>query len=169
MVFSFYPWTMDLDVEATKRLYSRQNYAADPAVTARLIASLSDKQRDFFASIGVDPERIRADEKAYAIPAEGDCPAGRLHRLTLDFLLCGSFLALPDYQKDLYSDAELFGETLPDSLAVVALPEEDKLPLYEVDGWGVVFKHPCFHFEDEAFQVWDCGYILGSVLLMKDS
>ena len=168
MVAAFYPWKMELDTDATKRLYSRRSFAADPAANAALIAALTPGQREFFASLGVDPARIRADEKTYTIPADGGLPAVRLHRLTIDFLLCVKFLAIPDYQRELYGDAELFGDTLPASLAVEVMPEDGKLPLYDVDGWGVVFKHPCLHMEDAAFQSWDCGYLLGSVLLMKE-
>ena len=35
-------------------------------------------------------------------------------------------------------------------------------------GAGIVFKHPCFHFDDEKFKYWDCGYILGTILIMQD-
>lgn len=38
----------------------------------------------------------------------------------------------------------------------------------DIDGWGCVFKHPFLRFEEEEFRKWDCGYILGSILLMKD-
>lgn len=63
MVAAFYPWKMELDTDATKRLYSRRSFAADPAANAALIAALTPGQREFFASLGVDPARIRADEK----------------------------------------------------------------------------------------------------------
>ena len=167
MVAAFYPWKMELDTDATKRLYSRRSFAADPAANAALIAALTPGQRVFRLSRRRSRPHPRG-RKTYTIPADGGLPAVRLHRLTIDFLLCGKFLAIPDYQRELYGDAELFGDTLPASLAVEVMPEDGKLPLYDVDGWGVVFKHPCLHMEDAAFQSWDCGYLLGSVLLMKE-
>ena len=33
---------------------------------------------------------------------------------------------------------------------------------------GIVFKHPCFHYDNEKFKEWDCGYILGTILIMQD-
>lgn len=35
-------------------------------------------------------------------------------------------------------------------------------------GAGIVFKHPCFYYDNEIFKEWDCGYILGIILIMKD-
>ncbi len=31
MIFNFYPWTLDIDVETTKQLYSENDYSTDPA------------------------------------------------------------------------------------------------------------------------------------------
>ena len=78
-------------------------------------------------------------------------------------------LALPQYQKDLYTDEEVFGETFPDSVRVLSSDDEDYLKVYDNGiGAGIVFKHPCFHYDNEIFKEWDCGYILGSILIMKD-
>ncbi len=38
----------------------------------------------------------------------------------------------------------------------------------ELDNMNIVFKHPCFHFEEPEFQEWDCGYVLGTILIFKD-
>ena len=46
------------------------------------------------------------------------------------------------------------------------MPEENKLPIYDIDGWGCVFKHP--YFRNKKCKKWDCGYVLGSILMMKD-
>ena len=78
-------------------------------------------------------------------------------------------LALPQYQKDLYTDEEVFGETFPDSVKALSSDDEDYLKVYDNGiGASVVFEHPCFHYDNEIFKEWDCGYILGSILIMKD-
>ncbi len=34
MIFKFYPWTFDIDVEATKQLYSENDYSTDQQLSA---------------------------------------------------------------------------------------------------------------------------------------
>ena len=33
---------------------------------------------------------------------------------------------------------------------------------------GIVFKHPCLHYDSENLKKWYCGYILGTILMMKE-
>lgn len=78
---------------------------------------------------------------------------------------------MPKYQKELYSDEEVFGDKFPNSIKVVSPDDEDELKTFDVDGgigFGIVFKHPCFHYDDEKFKDWNCGYILGTILIMQD-
>ena len=77
-------------------------------------------------------------------------------------------MALPKYQNTIYYDKEVFGEKFPSSVKILS---DDKEYIKSFDngiGAGIVFKHPCFHFDDEKFKKWDCGYILGTILIMKD-
>ena len=118
--------------------------------------------------LGVDTMRVKADEKQWDLSADEESEYnGELYRLAVDFLMVGSFVAIPDYQKDLYGDDEMFGKSLPEALEIVQM-EDDKLPTYELDNMNIVFKHPCFHFEEPEFQKWDCGYVLGTILIFKD-
>ena len=168
MVFHFYPWNLDVDVEETRLLYQENDYAGNREVNERFWQVMSDGQKSFFHSLGVDFMRVEADEKLYDIPDDGDVQGGRISMKTIHFLFRGSFLAIPDFQGELYKDAEVFGSQVPNSLKIVRMSQEKALAVYEVDGWPCVFKHPCFHFEQENFQKWNCGYLLGSILLMKD-
>ena len=96
-------------------------------------------------------------------------PALKMKRVCVNFLIKGKFLALPQYQKDLYSDEEVFGKAFPDSVKVLSCDEENYLQTFDNGiGTGIVFKHPCFHYDDERFKNWDCGYILGTILIMQD-
>lgn len=82
-----------------------------------------------------------------------------------DFMMCGKFLAIPQFQKDIYGSDELV-KKFPDSLEIV---KEGSLPVYDIAlGKGIVFKHPCTRFDTEAFQTWDCGYLIGTILIMSD-
>ncbi len=167
MVFDFYPWMLDIDVEATKRLYLENDYSIDDAANTKYMKRLSEKQKDFFVSVGVDPAKIRVEEMAYNIPDDN----GRIvknGRALADFMMCGKFLAIPDSQKEIYG--RVFGAGLPGSLKVITMPE-DSLPTYDIDGLGAgtVFKHPATRFDTEAYQTWGCGYIIGSILFKAES
>lgn len=165
MIFDFYPWTLDIDVEATKCLYLENDYSIDNVANTKFIKNLSEKQKDFFVSVGVNPAKIRVEEMVY-IPNDNETIA-KNNRTLVDFMVCGQFLAIPAFQKELYG--AVFGEELPNSLKIITT-QEDSLPAYDVDGLGVgiVFKHPCTRFDTEDFQKWDCGYIIGSVLIKTE-
>lgn len=45
--------------------------------------------------------------------------------------------------------------------------DADKMPIYELGEFGVIFKHPYFR-DPQKFSDWDCGHIMGSILTMKD-
>lgn len=123
---------------------------------------------NFFHSLGVDILKIQIEEKMYQIPEEEGISAAKIYRCFFHFLIRGNFLTIPNYQKELYGDEEVFGKQFPKDLTVIQMPEDEQLPTFDIDGWNCVFKHPCFRFETEEFQTWDCGYVLGSILMMKD-
>ena len=124
MVFDFYPWNLDVDVEGTRLLYRDNDYAGKRKVNERFWQAMSDGQKRFFHSLGVDFMRVEADEKLYNIPDDGDVQGGGISMKTIHFLLHGSFLAIPDFQGELYKDAEVFGSQVPDSLKIVRMPQE---------------------------------------------
>ena len=168
MIFDFYPWKMDIDIKATEQLYERKDYAKDRNANQTMLEAMSEKQKNFFVSVGVDILKAKVTEKVYNIPSDGELSGGKIYSRTLDFLMCGKFLSIPDYQEEIYSDEDIFGMNFPDSLHVISMPEEQKIPVFDIDGWGCVFKHPLFRFGEEDVTQWDCGYIAGSILLMKD-
>ena len=118
---------------------------------------------------GNDLLKIEIDEAVYDIPEDGEMSSLKIKRLSVDFLMKGEILALPQYQKDLYTDEEVFWKTFPDTVKVLSSADEDYLKTYDNGiGSGIVFKHPCFHYDNEIFKEWDCGYILGTILIMQD-
>ena len=80
--------------------------------------------------------------------------------------MCGKFIALPEFYRELYGDEEVFGNTLPDTLETTQTGK-DKAPFYDMGEFGIIFKHPYFR-DPQKYSQWDCGYILGSILTMKD-
>lgn len=59
MVFDFYPWNLDVDVEGTRLLYRDNDYAGKRKVNERFWQAMSDGQKRFFHSLGVDFMRWR--------------------------------------------------------------------------------------------------------------
>lgn len=169
MFFEFKPWQLDVDVERTKLFYEETDYSKDKAVNREFMESLTEKQRYFFDSLGVDISKIEIDKALYDIPEEGELPSLKMKSITVNFLLKGKILALPQYQKELYSDEEVFGKEFPDNIKILSSDEKDYIETFDNGiGAGVVFKHPCFHYDNEIFKVWDCGYVLGTILIMQD-
>lgn len=169
MLFEFMPWQLDVDIESTKLFYESNDYSKDKALNQDFIDSLTKEQKYFFDSLGVDLLKIEIDEAVYDIPEDGEMPSLKIKRLSVDFLMKGEILALPQYQKDLYTDEEVFWKTFPDTVKVLSSADEDYLKTYDNGiGSGIVFKHPCFRYDNEIFKEWDCGYILGTILIMQD-
>lgn len=167
MIFTFYPWKLDIDPEAAKELYLAEDDTVDKKVNERFIQSLNEEQRTFFDALGVDLTKVRAEEKRHDISDER-ADADTLIMTSVDFLMKGKLLAIPDYQHSLYADEEVFGESFPGSVEVIKMPADQQLPFYDVDGMKIIFKHPYFHFDEEQYKSWDCGAVMGSVLLSKE-
>lgn len=169
MIFDFNPWKLDVDVELTKQLYKEVDYSTDKTANMEFLESLSLQQQQFFDSLGVDLTKVDVDNTIYEIPEDKETSASRIYRMSVNFLIRGKILALPKYQKDIYSDEEVFGKTFPESIKVLSSNDDDYLkPFDNGIGAGIVFKHPCFHYDNENFKEWDCGYILGTILIMND-
>lgn len=169
MIFEFLPWKLDIEIESTKIFYETNDYSKDKNLNNEFIKSLNKEQKYFFDSLGVNLSKIEIDKAIYDIPKKKEIPASKIKRISVNFLVKGSILALPQYQKDLYADEEVFGKTFPDSIKVVSSNDEDYLRTFDNGiGAGIIFKHPYFHYDEERFKHWDCGYILGSILIMQD-
>ena len=93
---NFHPWEIDVDVDATKQFYQENDCAEDRAVNQMFYDKMSQNQKDFFVSIGVDIQKIKAKERIHDIPGEEDLSSGKVYIRTLDFLFCGRFLSIPD-------------------------------------------------------------------------
>lgn len=169
MIFNFYPWQLDVDVESTKQLYSEIDYSIDKIANTEFIDSLSLEQQQFFDSLGVDLAKAEIDKTIYDIPDDEEMLEKKLYKMSVDFLIKGKILGLPQYQKDLYSDEEVFGKDFPSSIKVLSSDDVDYMITYNNGiGNGIVFKHPGLHYDDKKFESWDCGYILGAILIMRD-
>ena len=169
MFFKFNPWELEIDVEATKKLYLEENYSKDDEANREFIDNLTAEQKKMFEKLGVNLAKVQVDKAIYDIPEEKDMPEFRAKKMTVNFLMRGHFLAVPQYQADLYSDEDIFGKEALDGVRVLSDKEEDYLKVYECGiGAGIVFKHPGIRFDDERFEKWDCGYILGSILIMEE-
>ena len=164
MIFEFYPWKIDIDVEATRQLYLSNDYAEDKRINKKIYDGMSEKQKAFFLSLGVDIMKVRAEETVHADPGEG---AGRTAVRRIDFLFCGRFLMLPEYQGRLYRDEEAFGENFPGTLKIVPMTEGERIPVFDIDGLPCIFKHPCSLSDGPEFEKWDCGHILGIIFKLQ--
>ena len=169
MIFDFNPWQLNVDIDLTKQLYKEVDYSTDKTANMEFIENLSLEQQQFFNSLGVDLTKIDVDKTIYDIPKDEETPASKIYRMTVNFFIRVKILALHKYQKDIYSDEEVFGKKFPESIKVLSSNDEDYLKTFDNGiGAGIVFKHPCFHYDNEIFNEWDCGYILGTILIMKD-
>lgn len=168
MIFDFNPWQLDVDVDLTKQLYKAADYSTDKTANMEFIESLSLEQQMFFDSLGIDLTKVDVDKTIYEIPEDEETSASKIYRMFVNFLIRGKILALPKYQKAIYGDEEVFGENFPSSVKILSDDEEYIKTFDNGIRTGIIFKHPCFHFDDEKFKKWDCGYILGTILIMKD-
>lgn len=170
MIFYFNPWILDIDVDATERMYREYSYAENPAANMRFVSELSEREKDFFNILGVNPMYIHVDESYIDMPDGQEMDNKKIFRRLVDFLMCGRILGLPDYQIKWYSDPEGFNMKLPKTIQKLDT-EDGKIVFYDVeeDGIGVVFKHPCMRSDREEFKRWDCGYVLGSILQIRET
>ena len=118
MIFDYNPWQSDVDADLIVKLYKEVGYSLDKKTNMEFIESLSSKQQEFFNSLGIDLTKIEVDKIIYDIPEDEETPALKICRLFANFLIRGRILALPQYQKDLYSDEEVFGKKFPGSVKV---------------------------------------------------
>ncbi len=159
MVFDFFPWTIDVDIEGTKRFYQDNDYSINKEWNKVFINSLNIPQYDFFDRLGIDLMKVeieRHELKDVEVP----------YFSSINFLFCGKFLAMPKKQLDLYRNDEIYGMSIEfDSVEVIL---DDELSFYDelgLEGTGIRFKHPISHFDENQFEKWDCGFINGALIV----
>lgn len=159
MVFDFYPWKIDVDVEKTRMFYQEKDYSSNKAWNKMFAEVLNPLQKDFFNNLGIDLMKIEIEKRDFVDNEEVP------FIYSIDFLICGKFLSLPKEQLDVYSDEEIFGKSI--NLDSVESIETDDLVAYDDLGLGtgIRFKHPATHFEEEQFGEWECGFIDGALIV----
>lgn len=168
MIFEFKPWKLDIDIDLTKQIYNDNDYSIDKNINKEFIENLSNEQLAFFKLLGIDLNKIDVDKKVYDISEDEEALSKKIYRMSINFLMKGKILSLPKFQKDLYSDKDVFGKEFPTTIKVISSKNE-YLETYDIGiGMGIVFKHPCFHYDDDKFKSWNCGYVLGALLIMMD-
>lgn len=158
MLFDLYPWRVDFDIESTRDFYKENNLSIDAELNEKFKRSLHLTHKLFFENIGVDISKVRVEE-IECCPDEN----GNNHKLSVDFLVCGKFLAIAEFQKEIYGNIDEF----KDDVEKVEVLEYDFPPFVNIDdmGSGLVLKHPSIKFDSEEFNKWDCGFICGSVII----
>lgn len=164
MIFDFSPWKLDVDVESTQQLYFNNNFSEDKMANARLYVDMSDEKKKFFNELGVDPLKMNFKEKTHVLPGANARNSGKIYMASVDFLVVGKLLSMPKSQKDACVSKGILREPLPIELAIA----DKESAGYPIEDWKCTFKHPALKYADEAFQKWDCGMVVGSILIMKD-
>lgn len=159
MIFDFYPWKMDVDIEKTKEFYQDNDYSVNKEWNEEFINRLNISQREFFDRLNIDLMKIEIERRDFIDNEEVP------YILSIDFLICGKFLSMPKEQLEIYMDEEVFGESVDinaiESISTDELVAYDGLEL----GTGIRFKHPATHFEEKQFQEWNCGFICGTLIV----
>lgn len=159
MIFDFYPWKIDVDINKTKKFYEENDYSYNKEWNKKFISILNKSQYDFFVELGIDLMKIEIKKREFEDNKEVP------YIFSIDFLICGKFLSLQKEQLEIYSDEEIFGTSI--DLNAIESIENDVLVAYDCFGLGtgIRFKHPAVHFEESQFEEWDCGFINGALVV----
>ena len=160
MIYDFYPWKIDVDVENTREFYQENDYSYNKEWNRLFVDILTPIQRGFFTELGVDMMRIEVRKNEFEDNEEVP------FIYTINFLLCGKFLSMTKHQLDMYADEEIFGQSVV--LDSVECIEADRLITYDglgLVGTGMRFRHPASYFEESQFQEWNCGFINGALIV----
>lgn len=168
MIFEFEPWKLDIDIDATIEQYRNSECNKNINLTNKVITLLSEDQKKFFSLLGVDITKVDIKEHTYEFAEEN--PPMKTISIIIRFLMCGRFLDIPEFQSDLYwdGDEKIFSDNFPSDLNIVSASNDNHFPTYDVDTMAVIFKHPYFSIPDENFIKWDCGYVLGDVIIKTE-
>ncbi len=162
MLFDFKPWKLDIDVDATRELYLNNKSIN---ISNKVMSVLSENQKVFFESLGVDV--IKTDIKKYIYEFPETEQPSTIISVKISFLMCGKFCEIPEFQEELYwkGDEKIFTEQWPKELGVVRIDNSEYITIYDLENMAVVFKHPYTSIEDEKYSKWGCGYVLGDAII----
>ena len=146
MIFDFFPWKIEVDVEKTQEYYQTEDMSSDKELNNIVNSKLTEAQRDFFNKLGIDISRI-------------DVSRSKLGDFQLGFYMVGCIKGMPAWQKELFE--KVFPGVCPQD---IELYSTDSL-LYEVDGMIFRPKHPCSYLMDETYNVWNCGFFYGLAMV----
>ena len=159
MVFDFYPWKIDVDIENTRNFYQENDYSSNKEWNKMFVDVLTPIQREVFDELGIDMMKIEIRKTEF----EDNEEVPFIN--TINFLLCAKFLSMTKQQMEMNADEEIFGQSVAwDSIECI---ETDSLIAYDgldLEGTGIRFRHPASYFEESRFQEWDCGFINGSLI-----
>lgn len=169
MIFDFEPWKLEIDVEATKGHYGNKEYNGNIDLANKVMKILTEEQKDFFTLLGIDISKADMREYIYDFPEEN--PPTKTSSIIISFLLCGRFCEIPEFQNKLYweGDEKIFTDQAPTDLTVVRVGNGEYFPTYDVNNMAVIFKHPFFSIQDQKFEKWECGYMLGEAVIKIES
>lgn len=159
MVCEYLPWIIDVNITGTKKLYHENDYSLDKNWNKDFIDKLNVSQHDFFDKLGIDLTKVEIERHDFEDNPEVP------YMLSINFLFCGKFLAMPAEQLEIYKDEELYG-TCIEINDVESIPTDDFAAYEELNlGTGIRFKHPVSHFEGSQFEKWNCGFVNGALIV----
>lgn len=164
MICEFYPWKFETDVEETKKIYAKRDFSINTEWNEHLIQRLTEEQKNFFKSLGVDLMKIPVEEKIWEFDEDNENT--NVFKISTDFAIRGRLIEIPEWQADIFTDTEILGE-LPQNISVV---DGGEMIAYAIGNMkpGIVFKPTYFKVENENLRVWNSGYVIGSLLIIEE-
>ena len=156
MIFDFYPWKIDIDIEETKQFYQGNDYSENKEWNKTFKNNLNTIQQEFFEKLNIDLMKIKIVKHDFIDNEEVP------YMFSVNFMFCGRFLSIPNEQLEIYMEDDIFGESVKDIKTIFT----DKISYDGLElGTGIRFQHPAVYYEDKLFEKWDCGFICGTLIV----
>jgi hypothetical protein len=89
MIFDFYPWKIEVDVDETRRFYHENDYSSNKEWNKMFVEVLTASQIDFFHNLGIDLMKIEVEKcdfvdkkiavwSLHFLSCEDNCPIQKL-------------------------------------------------------------------------------------------
>ena len=65
MIFDFYPWKIDANIEKTKKFYQGNDYSSNKEWNKMFVDILNPMQREFFDNLGIDLMKIEVRKNEF--------------------------------------------------------------------------------------------------------